>query len=85
MVSLWCKEAAAAIGAKGAGVIVDLWKAVGMRRIHCLVRLDSPEELDNILSFGLPIMQGNGHNMDLKVNAVRGFDTLADHLKTLQV
>jgi len=83
LIKIWCEEATAAIGAKGAGLLVDLWKAVGMRRIHCLAKFDSPDQLDDVLSFGLPIVKGNGDNMHLKVNAVRGFDTLAEHLTTI--
>jgi len=30
---IWSEEAAAAVGAKKAGVVVDLWKAVGDRRV----------------------------------------------------
>ena len=79
--SIWCEEAAKAIGAKRAGVIVDIWKAVGMRRVHCLLRFDSPDVLDNTLSFALPIMQQNGSNVKINVKPLRGFHTLAEHLR----
>jgi len=80
---IWCEEAAAAIGGKGAGLIVDFWKCVGMRRVPCLCRVESADFFDNLLSFGLPIMKQNGCNMKLDVKAVRPFETLAQELTKL--
>lgn len=68
---------------KGAGIIVDFWKCVGVRRIPCLCRVESADFFDNLVSFGLPIMKQNGNNMSLDVKAVRSFETLAEELKRL--
>ena len=46
---IWSEEAAAAVGAKKAGVVVDLWKAVGDRRVIAIVKVESMEMLDQIL------------------------------------
>ena len=51
--SIWAEEAEAALGAKQAGVVVDLWKIVGERRVLAIVDVDSPGTLDQIL-FDLP-------------------------------
>jgi len=81
LLRIWCEEAEAALGAKGTGLVVDLWKCVGMRRVHALFNFDSIEQLDEITSFGLPIVQQNGDNVDLKIKPVRSFCSLAEHLK----
>ena len=46
---IWSEEATAAVGAKKAGVVVDLWKAVGDRRVIAIVNVESMEMLDQIL------------------------------------
>ncbi len=38
---IWSEEAKAAVGAKEAGVVVDLWKAVGDRRVIAIVNVES--------------------------------------------
>ena len=50
--AIWAKEAEAALGAKKAGIVVDLWKCVGERRIIAVLDVDSPDTLDQILSKG---------------------------------
>ena len=35
--TIWSEEADAALGAKAAGVVVDLWKCVGSRRVIAIV------------------------------------------------
>ena len=52
---IWSREADAALGAEGAGVVVDLWKCVGERRVVAVVDVDGPDTLDGIL-LDLPIM-----------------------------
>ena len=79
---IWSEEAAAALGAKSKGIVVDLWKCVGMRRVHALLNFDSIEDLD-AMSFALPIMQKNGNNVDLKIKALTKFDSFADRLNKL--
>jgi len=79
LLRIWSEEADAAIGAKSHGVILDLWKCVGMRRVHALLNFDNIEKLDK-MSFDLPIMKKNGENVDLKIKPVVRFETLAEHL-----
>ncbi len=52
--AIWAEEAGAALGAKDFGLVVDLWKAVGERRVIVIVNVDSVEVLDRIL-LDLPI------------------------------
>lgn len=80
LLKLWSLEAAAALGAKSKGVAVDLWKCVGQRRVFCLVCFDKPNGFD-MMSFGLPIMKGNGNNVDLTGKSVISFEEFAGHLE----
>lgn len=79
--AIWAEEADAALGAKGAGVVVDLWKAVGMRKVFAVVKVDSADALDQI-SFDLPIMQKMGQHVDIKVTAVRRYEDFASDVKS---
>ncbi len=77
---IWAEEAGAALGAKEAGVVVDLWKCVGMRRIIAVVDVDSPNTLDQIL-FDLPIMKQMGQYVDVVVTALRRYEDFAADVK----
>ena len=79
---LWMEEASVGMGAKSTGLAVDLWKCVGVRRVHVLLNFDSMSELDKTI-FCLPIMQKNGHNVDLKLKPLVTFDEFATSLKSL--
>ncbi|MEO0720059.1 MAG: muconolactone Delta-isomerase family protein, partial [Pseudomonadota bacterium] len=74
---IWAEEAGAALGAKDAGVVVDLWKAAGMRKVFAIVKVDSSDMLDQI-SFDLPIMKQMGQHVDIKVTAIRRYEDFAD-------
>ena len=39
--TIWAEEANVALGAKQSGVVVDLWKAVGERRVIVIVKVES--------------------------------------------
>ncbi|MEM1383954.1 MAG: muconolactone Delta-isomerase family protein [Pseudomonadota bacterium] len=78
---IWAEEAGAALGAKDAGVVVDLWKAVGMRKVFAIVKVDSADMLDQI-SFDLPIMKRMGQHVDIKVTAVRRYEDFAADVKS---
>jgi muconolactone delta-isomerase len=78
--TIWAEEADAAIGAKKAGVVVDLWKVVGERRVLCIVNVDSPDTLDQIL-MDLPIMKQNGQNVQVEVKALRRYEDFAEDVK----
>jgi len=73
---IWAEEAEVALGAKGAGVVVDLWKVVGERRVFAVVKVDTPDALDQIL-FDLPIMKKMGHHVQVEVKALRRYEDFA--------
>lgn len=78
--TIWAEEANAALGAKEAGVVVDLWKCVGERRVIAIVNVDSPDTLDQIL-FTLPIMKAMGQHVQVKVTALRRYEDFAADVK----
>ena len=76
----WAREAEGAIGAKKAGVVVDLWKCVGERRVIAIVNVDSPDTLDQIL-LDLPIMKEMGQHVQVNVTALRRYEDFAADVK----
>jgi muconolactone D-isomerase len=78
--TIWAREAGAALGAKQAGVVVDLWKCVGERRILCVVDVDGPDTLDQIL-MDLPIMKEHGQHVQVFVTALRRYEDFAEDVK----
>ncbi len=74
--SIWSREAEAALGAKKAGVVVDLWKCVGARRVVAVVDVDSHDTLDQIL-FTLPIMKEMGQHVYIDVTPLRRYEDFA--------
>jgi muconolactone D-isomerase len=74
--SIWAKEAEAALGAKKAGVVIDIWKCVGSRRVIVIANVDSPDTLDQIL-LDLPIMKLNGQHVQVQVTPLRRFEDFA--------
>ncbi len=78
--AIWVREADAAIGAKEAGVVVDLWKCVGERRVVAIVNVDSPDTLDQIL-LDLPIMKEHGQHVHVDVTALRRYEDFAADVK----
>ena len=74
--AIWAEEAGVALGAKDAGVVVDLWKAVGARRVFAIVSVESVEILDQIL-LDLPIMQKMGQHVQVHVTALRTYEGFA--------
>uniref|UniRef100_A0A7S0ZKD6 Muconolactone isomerase domain-containing protein n=1 Tax=Timspurckia oligopyrenoides TaxID=708627 RepID=A0A7S0ZKD6_9RHOD len=79
---IWSKEATAAMEAKKAGVVVDLWKCVGERRVIAVVNVESPDMLDQIL-FTLPIMKEMGQHVQLKVTSLRRYEDFAADVNNL--
>jgi muconolactone delta-isomerase len=63
-------------GAKKAGVVVDLWKCVGMRRVIAILDVASPDQLDQTL-FDLPIRQKMGQHVHVDVAALRRYEDFA--------
>ena len=78
--TIWAREADAALGAKSAGVIVDLWKCVGSRRVVAVVKVDGPDTLDQIL-MDLPIMKEHGQHIDVEVTPLRRYEDFAADVK----
>ena len=78
--AIWAREAEAALGAKKAGVVVDIWKCVGTRRVMVIANVDSPDTLDAIL-FDLPIMKEHGQHVQVQVTPLRRFEDFARDVK----
>lgn len=74
---VWREEAGVAIGAKEAGVVVDLWKVVGERRVFVIIDIDSPNTLDQIL-FDLPIMKRMGQYVTIRTTPIRRYEDFAE-------
>lgn len=81
LIGIWVKEAQTALEAKKQGVVVDLWKCVGERRVVAVVQVDSVDTLDQIL-FNLPIMKMMGQYVQIKVTALRRYEDFAKDLNT---
>ncbi|WP_404788924.1 muconolactone Delta-isomerase [Altericista sp. CCNU0014] len=77
---IWAEEAEAALGAKKAGVVVDLWKCVGMRRVIAILDVNSPDRLDQIL-LDLPIMKQMGQYVQVTVTALRRYEDFASDVR----
>jgi muconolactone D-isomerase len=78
--AIWAREADAALEAKKAGVIIDLWKCTGNRRVIVIINVDSPDTLDQIL-IDLPIMKEHGHHVQVNVTPLRRYEDWAADLK----
>ena len=78
--SIWAREAEAGLGAKKAGVVIDLWKCVGSRRVMVLADVDSLDTLDRIL-LDLPIMKEHGQHVQVEVTPLRRFEDFATDVK----
>jgi muconolactone D-isomerase len=78
--TIWAQEAEAALGAKKAGAVVDLWKCVGSRRVVAIVDVDGPDTLDQIL-MDLPIMQAHGQHVHIDVTPLRRYEDFAADVK----
>jgi muconolactone D-isomerase len=78
--SIWAREADAALKAKEAGAIVDLWKCVGERRVVAVVNVDGPDTLDQVL-MDLPIMKEHGQHVHVDVTPLRRYEDFAADVK----
>jgi muconolactone delta-isomerase len=78
--SIWAKEAEAALGAKKAGLVVNVWKCVGSRRVIVVADVDSPDTLDQLL-LDLPIMKEHGQHVQVDVTPLRRFEDFAADVK----
>ncbi len=80
LLGVWAEEAEAALGAKSAGVVKDLWKVVGERKVLAIVEVETPDALDQI-HFDLPIMQKMGHHVQVDVKSLRRYEDFAADVK----
>jgi len=78
--SIWAREAEAALGAKKAGALIDIWKCVGSRRVVAVANVDSLDTLDQIL-LDLPIMKEHGQHVQVDVTPLRRFEDFASDVK----
>ncbi|BAZ86431.1 MAG: transporter [Nostocales cyanobacterium LacPavin_0920_SED1_MAG_38_18] len=78
--ALWSEEADVALQAKQAGIVVDLWKCVGTRRVIVIVDVPTPDTLDQIL-LDLPIMKKNGQKVQIEVTPLRKYEDFAADIK----
>ncbi len=78
--SIWAREAEGVAGAMKAGVVVDIWKCVGARRVLAIVNVDSPDTLDQIL-LDLPIMKELGQHVRVDVTPLRKYENFAADVK----
>jgi muconolactone delta-isomerase len=82
--TIWARQAEAALDAKKSGVVVDIWKCVGTRRVVCIVDVPDFDMLDRML-LDLPIMQEYGQHVDVEVTPLRRYeDFAADLIKRLE-
>lgn len=77
---IWAEEAEAALKAKSEGIIVDLWKCIGTRRVFAIVNVESPDTLDQIL-MDLPIMKEMGQHIQVEVTPLRRYEDFAADVK----
>ena len=78
--AIWAREAEGALGAKKMGVLVDLWKCVGERRVIAIANVEGPDMLDQIL-LDLPIMKENGQHVQVVVTPLRRYEDFANDVK----
>ena len=78
---VWKEEADAALAAKQQGVVVDLWKCVGIRRVIAIVDVPSFDLLDQIL-LDLPIMKRMGQHVHVEVTPLRAYESFADDVSS---
>jgi muconolactone D-isomerase len=78
--ALWSEEADVVLQAKEAGIVVDLWKCVGTRRVLVIVDVPTPDTLDQIL-LDLPIMKKNGQKVQIEVTPLRKYEDFAADIK----
>ncbi len=78
--AIWSEEADTAMEAKKAGIIINLWKCVGTRRVIAIVDVESPDLLDQII-IDLPIVKQMGQYVNIEVTSLRPYEDFATDLK----
>ncbi|KAM7451427.1 hypothetical protein ABFA07_001086 [Porites harrisoni] len=75
----WLKDAEESLKAKEDGRILQLWKAVGERKVFYVMRVDNPDDIDR-MSFNLPIVKEMGDQVQLEVTPLRAYEAFATEL-----
>lgn len=76
--NIWEPETEAALGAKGTGKVVDLYKVSGQRRVLVIMDVESNDELDQILMAGLPM----AHELEMEeVLPLRTYEDFAGDIR----
>ncbi len=78
--AIWSEEADIALQAKQAGIIIDLWKCIGTRRVIVIIDVPTPDTLDQIL-LDLPIIKKNGQKVQIEVTPLRKYEDFAADIK----
>ncbi|MCL2934685.1 MAG: muconolactone Delta-isomerase family protein [Trichodesmium sp. MAG_R03] len=78
--AIWSEEADAAINGKKEGIIVNLWKCIGTRRVIAIVDVKSPDQLDQII-MDLPIVKKLGQYVNIEVTSLRPYEDFAQDVK----
>jgi muconolactone delta-isomerase len=74
----WEEEANAALAAKDAGTVVNLYKVCGQRRVLVLLDVESHDELDQIWMAALPMAR----NLEIQeVLPIREYEAFADDVR----
>ncbi|MGB0563693.1 MAG: muconolactone Delta-isomerase [Spirulinaceae cyanobacterium] len=81
LLSIWSQDAEALLGAKADGIVVEVWKCVGQRRVIAILQVDSPDMLDQIL-LDLPLMKAIGQHLEVAVTPLRSYTDFAEDIKT---
>jgi muconolactone delta-isomerase len=79
LVDIWKREAEAALAAKAAGAVKQLWKVAGERTVLATVEVDSHEDLDRALA-SLPIVREMGPGVRTSALAIYEYETFAADL-----
>ncbi|MEB3343745.1 muconolactone Delta-isomerase family protein [Okeania sp.] len=77
--TIWSEEADAAMGAQKAGVVLNIWKCVGTRRVIAIVNVESSDQLDQII-MDLPIVKKLGQYVNIEVTSLRSYEDFATDL-----
>ncbi|NEO83401.1 MAG: transporter [Spirulina sp. SIO3F2] len=80
LLSIWSQDAEALLGAKADGIVVEVWKCVGQRRVIAILEVDSPAMLDQIV-LDLPLMKAIGQHVTMTVTLLRPYGEFAEDIK----
>jgi muconolactone delta-isomerase len=79
LIAIWKREASAALGAKEAGVVKQLWKVAGQRVVLAVIEVPTAEDVDRALG-SLPIIREMGGGMRTEALPIYDYATFAEDL-----